>query len=101
MLKNILTVGSLAVLLCVGLAGVAVAGEGNRTDILGTDEFVFSTMETDSDRIAKAHVYDQDALSRVGTEAGNWKYESMSSEQKASEGVAGQADKMDTKCSNC
>lgn len=94
-------VGALAVLMFIGLAGVAAAGEGDYSDIRGTDEFVFATPETDADRAAKAYVYDQEALTNVGTEAGNWEPKYMSSEQNASQNVAGKADTMDTKCSNC
>ncbi len=101
MLKNILIVGVLAVLMSVGLAGVAVAGEGDYRDIVGTDEFVFSSHGTEADSVAKAYVYDQEALANVGSEAGNWQYDFMSSGNKASDNVAGKADRINTKCQEC
>ena len=100
MLKNMFIVGALVVLMSVGLAGVATAGEGDYLDIIGTDELVLATPSAETDRVAKEYTYDHGAQSRVGTEAG-MEFLLIPSEQKASKNVAGTADTMDTRCGNC
>lgn len=83
MLRINFIVGALVAFLFLGLAGVAVAGEGNSRDILGTDEYRNSVPETNADWAARDYVYDQEALARVGTEGGNLDFIFDAPESKA------------------
>ena len=75
MLKKQYIVSLLVVLLSLGFAGSVVAGENDYNNILGSDEFSFEASETNKDTAANSHVYDQEKLDLVGTEAGDWQYD--------------------------
>jgi hypothetical protein len=75
MLKKQYIVSLLVVLLSLGLAGSVIAGENDYNTILGSDEFSFEASETNKDTAANSHVYDQEKLALVGTEAGDWQYD--------------------------
>ena len=89
MLKKQYIVSLLVVLLSLGFAGSVVAGENDYNNLLGSDEFSFEASETNKDTAASTHVYDQEKLALVGTEAGDWQYDySASSVETKSEQVA-------------
>lgn len=75
MLKKQYIVSLLVVLLSLGFVGSVVAGENDYNTILGSDEFSFEASETNKDMSASSHVYDQEKLALVGTEAGDWQYD--------------------------
>jgi hypothetical protein len=89
MLKKQYIVSLLVVLLSLGFAGSVVAGENDYNNILGSDEFSFEASETNKDTAVNSHVYDQEKLALVGTEAGDWQYDhSASAVETKSEQVA-------------
>lgn len=69
MLKKSLIIGILTAFSLLGLLGTALAENGDNS-ILGTDQFTFNTPETKADVAARNHIYDQEQLALVGTEAG-------------------------------
>ena len=75
MLKKQYIVSLLVVLLSLGFVGSVVAGENDYNTILGSDEFSFEASETNKDMSTNSHVYDQEKLALIGTEAGDWQYD--------------------------
>lgn len=52
--------------------GTALAEDESRdSSILGSDEYTFDAPQTETDVAASNHVYDEEQLARVGTEAGS------------------------------
>ena len=74
MLTKQLIISVLATFFFLGLLGTAFAGENDYTSVLGSDEFTFNAPETNADVAARNHVYNQEHLAAVGTEAGDWEY---------------------------
>ncbi len=83
MLKKELTTAILVAFLSLGLVATAMAGEVvyNGSEA-GSDEFSFDAQNGNID-VVKNHVYDEEALAKVGTEAGNWEYRYDAPETKA------------------
>lgn len=73
MLKKQCILGLFVVLLSLIFVGAAVAGENDYSGILGSDQFSFEDSVTN--KAASNHVYDQEKLALIGTEAGAWEYD--------------------------
>ncbi len=73
MLKKQCIVSLFVVLFPLIFVGAAVAGENDYSGILGSDQFSFEASVTN--KAASNHVYDQEKLALVGTEAGTWEYD--------------------------
>ena len=97
MLTKQLIISILATFFFLGLLGTAFAGENDYTSVLGSDQFTFNAPQTKADVAARDHVYNQENLATVGTEAGGPEFTFESAE----EAVAGESDKKDAMCSNC
>ena len=82
-MKNVIKVGVLVGFMTLGLVGAAFAEQPNDNSILGTDQFSFSTPQTEADIAAQNHDYDQERLAKVGSEAGNWQFDFDAPETKA------------------
>jgi len=74
MLKKEFIITLLVVFVSFGFV-TAVFAENSETSLLGTDEFNFNAQKTSADVAAQNHVYNQENLAKVGTEAGNWVYD--------------------------
>ena len=74
MLTKQLIISILATFFFLGFIGTAFAGENDYTSILGSDDYTFGAMEAENNVAASNHVYDQERLATVGTEAGDWEY---------------------------
>jgi|GEM_PF-2484462 len=70
MLKKEFIIGVLATSVIFGSLGTAFAEDSNDKSILGTDEYSFDAPGTTADEAARNHVYDQEQLALIGTEAG-------------------------------
>lgn len=101
MLKSNSIIAVLSVFLMLGFVSTASAGEGEYSNLLGTDEYVFNASETDAEIAAKRHVYDQKELGLRGSEAGNWEFTFDTPEQGGTGTMADREMNSDAKCSNC
>ncbi|MBW2689952.1 MAG: hypothetical protein JRC99_08480 [Deltaproteobacteria bacterium] len=83
MFKKELFTSILVAFFCVGLVGTALAGEviydGSEA---GSDEFTFDA-PTEVNDAAKNHVYNEESLAIIGTEAGDWEFKYDAPETKA------------------
>jgi hypothetical protein len=92
MLRKQYIISLLVALLSLGFAGSVMAGENDYNTILGSDEFTFESSES-KNVTASNHVYDQEKLALIGTEAGDWQYDfSANAKQTQSEKVASDRD---------
>ncbi len=71
MLRKEFIIGIFAAFTLLASFGTALAEDSNDKSILGTDEFVFDTPETEADVAAGNYVYDEKQLAMIGTEAGS------------------------------
>lgn len=83
MLKKQYIISILVTLLSFGFIATVVAGENDESTILGSDEFRFDAPETEIDVAARNHVYDQERLALIGSEAGAWQYNPNAAETKS------------------
>ena len=69
--KELIISVSVVFALLVSFGTALAEDEGRDTSILGSDEYTFDAPQTDADVAASNHVYDQEQLASIGTEAGS------------------------------
>ena len=83
MFRKEFIIGALATCFFFGLLGTSFAEEGIYDGSeAGGDEFTFAVPTEGSDAVNN-HVYDEEALAKVGTEGGNFEYQFDAPETKA------------------
>jgi hypothetical protein len=82
MFRKKFIIGVLATFFFMGFLGTAFA-ENSETSLIGTDQFTFDAPASTNNAAASKHVYNQEQLALVGTEAGVWEFKFDAPETKA------------------